>query len=56
MAQENVVIIGKVVGLKSNKGIENVHVKVNQRNILVKSDKNGFYKIALQKKMGFDSS
>jgi len=49
-AQDNVVIMGTVSDLKSNKEIENVHVKVNQRNIVVKSDKQGNYKIILPKR------
>ncbi len=50
IAQENIVIRGSVIDFDSKKGIESVHIKMNQRNIVVKSDKNGHYQISLQKR------
>ncbi|PCI95575.1 MAG: hypothetical protein COB15_12055 [Flavobacteriales bacterium] len=49
-AQENIVIIGKIIDSETAKGVEDVHVKVNQRNIIIKSDKQGKYQIVLQKR------
>jgi hypothetical protein len=49
-AQENIVVMGRVIDSNTKEGIENVHVKVNQKNVVIKSGKDGFYKIALQKR------
>lgn len=48
--QNLVTVIGKVINAESDKEIENVHVKVNQRNIVTKTDINGKYRLAIQKK------
>ena len=40
-AQENIVVIGKITKTITGGEIENVHVKVNQRNVLTKSDNAG---------------
>lgn len=49
-AQKTITIIGKITATTTAKGIENVHVKVNQRNIVTKSDIDGKYTLVLQKK------
>ncbi len=46
----SVVVMGKITDAKSKQNIESVHVKVNQRNIVVKSDQNGNYLIRFDKK------
>jgi hypothetical protein len=49
-AQEDIVVMGVITNAANGQTIENVHVKVNQRNIIVKADNNGKYKIVLQKR------
>ena len=43
-------ILGEITNTQTGNAIENVHVKVNQRNIVIKTDKKGDYKLVLQKK------
>lgn len=43
-------IIGVVTAYESGNPVENVHVKVNQQNIVVKTDVKGKYQLTLQKK------
>jgi hypothetical protein len=38
-AQDKMVVKGQDINSKNNKGIDNVNIKVNQRDIVVKSDK-----------------
>lgn len=49
-AQTNIVVLGVVSDATSNSPIENVHIKVNQRNIIVKSDAKGTYLIKFPEK------
>lgn len=49
-SQNNTVIIGKITNAVTNDFVENVHVKVNQRNIITKSDTKGNYIIKFPKK------
>lgn len=49
-AQESIIVMGKVTDNETGEIIENVHVKVNQRNIVTKSNTKGIYKIILQKR------
>lgn len=42
-AQNYITVNGIVSDFKSNQPVENVHIKVNQRNIIVKTDVNGNY-------------
>ena len=49
-AQNYVVVSGLVSDAKTNTAVENVHVKVNQRNIITKSDANGNYIIKFPQK------
>ena len=48
--QNRTVIVGIIKDVDTKKVIENVHVRVNQRNILVKTDQQGNYELVLQKK------
>tara|TARA_B100000809_G_C15136148_1_gene530676 strand:+ start:1562 stop:2869 length:1308 start_codon:yes stop_codon:yes gene_type:complete len=48
--QGNITIIGVVTAFESGMLVENVHVKVNQKNIVVKTDVRGKYQLILQKK------
>jgi hypothetical protein len=48
-SQDRMVIKGQIINVNNSKGIENVNVKVNQRNIVVKSDADGNYEISLEK-------
>lgn len=50
IAQNNIIILGKVLDSETNKNIENVHIKVNKRNIVVKTDAKGNYELILEKK------
>jgi len=49
-AQDNMIVMGEITNESTGKPITNVHIKVNQRNIVVKADGNGKYKIVLQKR------
>jgi len=49
-AQEKITIIGKVSNIETGNAIENVHVKVNQQNIITRTNFSGGYKLVLQKK------
>ena len=49
-AQKTITIIGKVTNVKGGSLIENVHIKVNQRNIVTKTNLKGEYSLVLQKK------
>jgi len=49
-AQKTIVIIGKVTSAEIGTVIENVHVKVNQRNIVTKTGVDGKYELVFQKK------
>ncbi|PCJ28312.1 MAG: hypothetical protein COA97_01380 [Flavobacteriales bacterium] len=49
-AQEIIVVIGKITEAITNKGIDNVHVKVSQRNIISKSNVKGNYNISIPKR------
>lgn len=49
-AQEYTYVIGKITDLKSKESIENAHVKIHQRNIIVKSSSSGEFKIKFPKK------
>lgn len=49
-AQTNIVVIGFVSDIVTGLPIENVHVKINQRNIIVKSGEKGDYQIVFPKK------
>jgi len=49
-SQNNTVVIGKITNAVTNDFVENVHVKVNQRNIITKSDTKGNYIIKFPKK------
>lgn len=44
-AQDYITVQGKVVDAQTHKGVEYVHVKVNQRNIIGKTQKDGTYSI-----------
>ena len=48
-AQDNITVIGKITDATTGVGIENVHVKVLQKNILTKSDEQGNYHIHFYK-------
>ena len=48
--QGMIVVKGKVISYEKGEPMENVHVKVNQRNIVAKTDKYGDYQISLPKK------
>ena len=49
-SQENITVMGKITSVIGEEGIENVHIKVNQRNNVVKSDVNGNYYITIPKR------
>lgn len=49
-AQDHITVLGKVIGSEMDNFIENVHVKVNQQNIITTTDREGNYKLLLQKK------
>lgn len=49
-AQERIVVMGEITDYETGEIIENVHIKVNQRNIVTKSNTKGIYKITLQKR------
>lgn len=49
-AQDYSYVIGKVADFKSKELIENVHIKVHQRNIIVKTNQTGEFKIRFPKK------
>ncbi|MBL4594415.1 MAG: carboxypeptidase-like regulatory domain-containing protein [Flavobacteriales bacterium] len=49
-AQEKITVVGKIIDLETGKTIENVHVKVSQRNIVTKSDAKGNYHISISKR------
>ena len=49
-AQDNILIMGNVTDAKTGKKLENVHVKVNQRNILTTSKNDGSYAISVSKR------
>jgi len=48
--QERITIIGVVTAIEGGKPVENVHVKVNQLNIVVKTDVTGKYHLVVKKK------
>ena len=49
-AQEKILVVGKITDEITGKNIENIHVKVNQRNIVTKSDVNGNYDLSVSKR------
>jgi hypothetical protein len=49
-AQENIIVFGTVTDLETGKAIEDVHVKVNLRNIITTSNTNGNFQIRFPKK------
>ena len=49
-AQKTIIIVGKITDGELGNFIENVHIKVNQRNIVTKTDVDGKYQLVLQKK------
>jgi hypothetical protein len=46
LSQNKIVVIGKIIN-ELSVGVESVHIKVQQQNIISKSDKNGDYKLEL---------
>ncbi|PJA09128.1 MAG: hypothetical protein COX70_02380 [Flavobacteriales bacterium CG_4_10_14_0_2_um_filter_32_8] len=48
-AQDNIVVIGKITDATTGIGIENVHVKILQKNIITKSDEKGNYHVSFHK-------
>ncbi len=48
-AQDNIVIIGKITDASTSLAIENVHIKLLQKNIITKSDEKGNYHISFYK-------
>jgi len=48
--QEQTTIVGVITAIKDGKPVESVHVKVNQKNIVVKTDVTGRYQIVVRKK------
>ncbi len=49
-AQDYIYVTGQVTDIKTQEFIENVHVKINQRNIITKTNAKGVYFIRIPKK------
>lgn len=49
-SQENITVYGKIVAKESGEAVENVHIKVNRRNIITTSNSKGIFSITLPNK------
>jgi hypothetical protein len=50
MAQNKIIVIGKITDANSGQNIENVHIKVQQENSITNADSKGDYKLNIYKK------